>query len=106
MVAGGHMRKMKNALRAVCRIDIVVAAACVVFVLCLDAYGQNSRVLSGIVVTANNELVPGIKIVVRTGKVELGTLTDADGRFSIAVPGGPLSILFSGNNIAPVRREF
>ena len=50
---------------------------------CYDANAQ-SRTITGQVVTAENEALPGVTIRVR--ETTIGTITDADGNFSLNVP--------------------
>jgi hypothetical protein len=76
--------------------------------LCLAAtnLGQvkTARTLSGVVMTQQNEVLPGVTVLVRSDVGQERVLTDAEGRFRVAVPDGPLSLKFFGRNIALVSR--
>src|SRR5687767_12339335 len=72
----------------------------------LNIFAQNTRTLSGTVLTQQFELVPDVTIEVETSDEKLTTVSDAEGNFSIRVPNEPLSVKFSGNNIAPQTRIF
>lgn len=70
------------------------------------ALAQNTRTLSGTVVTPQFELVPGVTIEVRSSEGVVTVVSDGEGKFSARVAEGPLSLTFSGKNIAPLKREF
>lgn len=70
------------------------------------ATAQSGRVLSGTVITPLYESVPGVSVSVKTVAGRLDATTDADGKFSIAVPNGDLNVSFSGKNLANVTRDF
>ena len=77
------------------------------FVFCaFDAAAQNSRILSGTVVTPQFELVPNVTIEIESGGEKLTALTDAEGRFSISAPSGPITVKVSGRNIQPTDLNF
>jgi hypothetical protein len=73
------------------------------FLIPLSAAAQTSdtRTLSGVVVTQQNELVPGVTLTVRTSSGEQETVSDGEGNFRLTVPNEPLSIKVSGKNIEP-----
>ena len=77
------------------------------FLFCgFDVTAQNSRVLSGTVVTPQFELVPNITIEVETSGGKLTAVTDADGAFTLSVPSSPISVKVSGRNIVPIDVNF
>jgi outer membrane receptor protein involved in Fe transport len=51
-----------------------------------------SRVVSGVVTTDKNEVVPNVTIVIEFASGKKETLTDADGRFGLSVPNEPKRI--------------
>jgi outer membrane receptor protein involved in Fe transport len=62
---------------------------------------QNAtRILSGTVVSQQNELVPNVRILIRSATGEQEATTDANGRFRLEVSAGPLSLKLFGRNIA------
>lgn len=68
------------------------------FMLCLPSTlaSQNkasSRIITGIVLDGDGLELPGVSVVV-TG-TQIGTITDADGRYSISVPQGSKTLTFS-----------
>jgi outer membrane receptor protein involved in Fe transport len=69
------------------------------------AQAVGSRVLSGVVHTSGDELVPGVIITVVAPNGELSTISDAEGGFRLTVPDGMLVLKLSGKNIAPVTRN-
>ncbi|MEJ7849147.1 MAG: TonB-dependent receptor [Pyrinomonadaceae bacterium] len=71
-----------------------------------DAAAQNTRILSGTVVTPQFELVPNVTIEIETGGEKLTAVTDADGGFMLSVPSGPISVKVSGRNIQPIDLNF
>ncbi len=67
--------------------------------------GSETRTLSGVVLSQQNELVPNVSVVVRTGAGEQRTMTDAGGAFRLSVPaGGALAIRFEGRNITTLEQ--
>lgn len=75
-----------------------------IFLLSFVAMAQSDRTLSGTVVTPLFESVPGVVISIKTATGTLDTTTDADGKFSISVPIGPLTATFAGKNLSTVTR--
>ncbi|MDX6694703.1 MAG: hypothetical protein QOF02_2306, partial [Blastocatellia bacterium] len=59
-----------------------------------------TRVVSGVVVSQQNELVPNVRILIRSSNGEQQTMTGAAGSFRLEVPSGPLSLKIFGKNIA------
>jgi len=73
-------------------------------VLFATASAQQSRVVSGSVVTAQFEPVPGAVLQIETAAGNVSAVTDIEGLFSIAAPGEVRSLKVYGNNIEPVTR--
>lgn len=65
----------------------------------------DGRVLSGSILTQQNELLPGVNVIVGSVSGELRTTSDAEGRFRLVVPPGPLTIRFEGKNIKPLEQS-
>jgi hypothetical protein len=59
------------------------------------------RILSGSVLTQQNELLPGVTVIARSDAGETWTISDAEGHFRLTVPSGRLTIRFEGRNITP-----
>lgn len=85
---------------------IAVLALVFTALLSVRAFSQSPKQLSGTVVTHQFEFVPGVNIEIDAGGQKLNTTSGAEGRFSIAVPNGPLMVTFSGKNIPPVTLNF
>lgn len=65
-----------------------------------------SRSLSGVILSRQDELVPNVSVIVRTATgEEQRTVSDANGRFDLSVPRVPLTVRFEGSNIAPQERS-
>ncbi len=62
------------------------------------------RVLSGVTLSQNDELVPDVAVIVRSASGEQQTTSDATGAFRLVVPPGPLTLKFEGKNIAPIEQ--
>ena len=82
----------------------ILLVLCVLFQF--SAFGQNTRTLSGTIVTAQFELVPNVTVEVQTASGNLTAVSDGEGKFSLQVPADALSVKFSGNNIEPVTQIF
>jgi hypothetical protein len=75
---------------------------------CLNAafaQGLSTRTLSGVVLTAQNEVVPGVTILIKSPSGEQRAESDGEGRFGMSVPAEPLTLKFFGKNIALVSRS-
>ncbi len=83
---------------------ILSIASLLIFVTGICA--QNSRVLSGVVVTPQFELVPNVSIEIVTSNGKINTVTNADGSFSVEIPPGPVSVRYWGRNLAAVEQNF
>src|SRR5438477_2780778 len=64
-----------------------------------------SRVISGVVTTDKNEMVPNVTIVVEFASEKKETLTDADGSFRLSVPNGPLQLKVAGKYLVSEERS-
>lgn len=71
-----------------------------------NVFAQNTRTLSGTIVTPQFELVPSVTVEVQTASGTLTTVSDAEGNFSLKVPLDVFSVKFSGNNIEPLTQNF
>ncbi|MBX7169731.1 MAG: TonB-dependent receptor [Pyrinomonadaceae bacterium] len=67
---------------------------------------SNSRIFSGVVVTPQFELVPGVSIEVKTSNGNLQTVTNAEGSFSLQIPNENISVRFYGKSFNQVTRTF
>ena len=65
---------------------------------------QSGRTLSGTILTARNEAVAGVSILVRGASGEQRAESDAAGNFSLRVPAETLSLRFFGRKIALVSK--
>ena len=74
----------------------LAAILIMVFAGISNSQSTPSRVVSGVVTTDKNEIVPNVKIVVEFASGRKETLTDADGRFRLSVPNGPLQLKVVG----------
>ncbi|MET0753808.1 MAG: TonB-dependent receptor [Pyrinomonadaceae bacterium] len=79
---------------------------CLFLSLFLTVSAQNTRTLSGTILTQMFEVVPNVTVEVQTFDGKLTTVSDGEGRFSLQVPNESLSVKFSGKNIATVTRIF
>jgi len=70
------------------------------------AYSQTTRRLAGTVVTPQFEFVPGVNLEVAASGQKFTAVSDAEGRFSLAVPAGAVTLTLSGRNILPVTLNF
>jgi outer membrane receptor protein involved in Fe transport len=70
-------------------------------ILVLFAFGVfgQTKILSGVVVTPQNEFIPNVTISARTSDGKIETKTDAEGNFTISVPDEALIITVSGKNL-------
>lgn len=70
------------------------------------AQADGARVLSGVVVTARDELAAGVVVNVASDAGMLSAVSDAEGGFRLAVPAGVLTVELSGKNVRPAVRRF
>src|SRR5262245_66338638 len=62
------------------------------------------RRISGVVVTAKNEVVKDVSLVVRGQDPEKRTITNEDGKFSLDIPGEEVTLRIEGPYIKPQER--
>ena len=72
----------------------------------LIAAQSNSRVFSGVVVTSQNELVPGVNLTVLFAGGRMDAVSDDEGRFRLIILEGTISLRLSGKNISSTTRQF
>src|SRR5262245_60743035 len=75
-------------------------------VSCSAASAQTTRVLSGTVITANNEAVEGASVTARYPSGEQKATTDAEGSFRLAIPLEPFTLKVEGKNIVAQEKQF
>lgn len=66
---------------------------CSIFVTAQNPNQENQYSISGVVKDNNQEPLPGVNV--RFTKSRIGTITDIDGKFSVSVPEGEQSVLFT-----------
>lgn len=66
---------------------------------------QTGRTLSGYILTQQNELLPNVNVIIRSDTGELLTLSDDKGEFRLAIPSGPLTLIFEANNIGRLEQK-
>lgn len=72
----------------------------------LNLFAQNTREVSGVVVTGINELVPNVAISIKTSDGKKDVVTDAEGSFSITVPNESILIEVNGKNVQSKTFQF
>lgn len=65
---------------------------------------SDTRILSGVIVSQQNELVPGVTVIARFRSGERQTTSNEEGRFRLVVPNEQMTLSFAGKNIAPLER--
>ncbi len=81
------------------------ACACFVTVLLLASYGNSqsqseaSRIVSGIVMTERNEVVPRVSVTAESTSGMAQTVTDAGGNFHLHAPKGTLKLKVTGKYV-------
>jgi hypothetical protein len=68
------------------------------------AQDARGRVLSGVVISQQNELVPGVTVIINSAAGEQRVESDGEGRFSAEVPPGSLTLKFFGRGIMLVSK--
>lgn len=76
------------------------------FLFSLNIIAQNTRTLSGTIVTQQFELVSNVTVEVQTTGGTLTAQSNVEGAFSLKIPDEPLSVRFYGSNISPQTRIF
>ncbi|MGE0133000.1 MAG: TonB-dependent receptor [Blastocatellales bacterium] len=72
---------------------------------CIHALAQNNtREVSGSIVTGKNEAAAGATITARSATSEQTTKSDADGNFTLAVPREAVTLVITGKNITTVEK--
>src|SRR3954465_812092 len=86
--------------------NVIICLSLIVF-LCFPVSGQApvSRRVSGTVLTSQNEVVPGVSVLIRYPSGEQRVVSDASGRFNAIVPYEPVSLRFFGKKIALVSKS-
>ncbi len=64
----------------------------------------DTRLVSGTIVSQQNESVNGVTVVARFASGEQRTTSDAEGSFSLTVPREPVTLKFEGKNISSIER--
>ncbi len=77
---------------------IKITVAIIVFSIAV--FAQNSRTISGVAVTPQNEFIPNVTVSARTTEGKKVVVTDAEGKFTLVVPNEPVILTVSGKNIA------
>jgi hypothetical protein len=70
----------------------------------LNAQAAPSRVVSGVVITDRNEVVPNVSVVAVYASGKKETTTDADGGFRLSVPDEPLKLAVVGKYLVSEER--
>jgi hypothetical protein len=65
----------------------------------VQAQQSNTRALSGVIITPQNEAVPGATVIVASASSRQKALSDADGAFRFVVPAEPLVLRVEGKYI-------
>lgn len=78
---------------------------CLSFAAAFSVFGQ-TRTFSGVVVSPQFELIPGITVDVQTTGGKLAVTTNGEGAFRILIPKGPFTATVIGKNIAANRQVF
>ncbi|HEY7784199.1 MAG TPA: TonB-dependent receptor [Pyrinomonadaceae bacterium] len=65
-----------------------------------------SRTLSGVILSQQNELVPGVSIIVRSSVGEQRGLSDPEGRFTFPIPNEPITVRFEAQNLKTLESSF
>lgn len=69
------------------------------------AQSTGTRVLSGVVMSAENELMPHVNIVVKSADGQISAVSDAQGAFRLTIPDGAFTLKLSGKNLQPVTKQ-
>lgn len=66
---------------------------------------QGGKILSGYILTQQDELLPNVSITVRAEAGELHTVSDDKGEFRLAIPEGPVTLTFEARNITTLEQK-
>jgi hypothetical protein len=69
----------------------------------MQAAGE--RILSGYILTQQNELLPNVTIIVKSATVEVRSNSDEKGEFRLAIPSGPVTVRFEAKNVTPLEKS-
>lgn len=69
------------------------------------AQSAGSRVISGVVLSAEDELVPQVNITVKSAEGQRRVVSDAQGAFRLIVPQGAFTLELTGKNVRPVSKQ-
>jgi len=69
-----------------------------------EAQTQGARALSGVILTQQNETLPGATVIIRTASEEQRINSDAEGNFRLVVLDESLTLRVEGKNIKPLER--
>jgi hypothetical protein len=64
----------------------------------------DTRIISGVVLSTQNELVAGVTVLARSATGEQRTTSDAEGNFRLSMPDGAVTLNFFGRGIALVSK--
>jgi len=64
-----------------------------------------TRMLSGYILTQQNELLPNVTVIAKSAAGEVRTVSDAKGEFRLAIPVGPVSLRFEAKNLTPLEQN-
>lgn len=65
---------------------------------------SDTRTISGVIVSQQNELVPGVTIIARSRSGEKRTTSNQDGNFRLVVPNESVTLSFEAKNVTPSER--
>lgn len=71
----------------------------------VNAQDTAPHTLSGVIITARNEVVSGATVTVRAASGEQQTVSGPDGRFRLSIPNEPLTLTIEGKYIKPQQRR-
>lgn len=86
----------------VVRLFLLAAAS---MILAVHAAGQ-TRTFSGVVVTPQFELLPGVTVEAQTAQGRITAVTNREGAFRLEVASGPFTATVKGKNVAETRLSF
>jgi outer membrane receptor protein involved in Fe transport len=87
------------------RIERRGLSLCAFLLLAVILRAQSRSFLSGIVLDEKGQAVAGAMVSASSGNEEIKTSTGAEGRFTLPLPGGPVTLHISGKFIADQRLE-